>query len=323
MIPPEAIGTFMHGSHAHDHGHGPGHGHDQSHQHAPASFGRAFALGAGLNAAFVVLQVAYGLIAGSTALLADAAHNAGDVLGLLAAWGASRLALRPPTALRTYGWGRGTIMASLGNAVLLLLSSGAIALEAVQRLFDPHPVAGQAVAWVAAAGILVNGGTALLFLRGQSDLNVRGAFLHLAADAAVSAGVLLAGVGIMLTGWHWLDPAASLAIVAVIVAGTWGLLRKSADLAMDAVPPGIDRPGVEAALRALPGVAEVHDLHIWALSTTSTALTAHLVHDGPDGEGLVRQATALAQARGIGHATIQVETPALARACALRPDAIV
>lgn len=303
----------MHGSHAHDHGH----------QHAPASFGRAFALGAGLNAAFVALQAAYGLLAGSTALLADAAHNAGDVLGLLAAWAASRLALRPPTSLRTYGWGRGTIMASLGNAVLLLLSSGAIALEAVQRLFDPHPVAGQAVAWVAAAGIVVNGGTALLFLRGQSDLNVRGAFLHLAADAAVSAGVLLAGVGIMLTGWLWLDPAASLLIVAVIVAGTWGLLRGSVDLAMDAVPPGIDRSDIEAALRALPGVLEVHDLHIWALSTTSTALTAHLVHEGAEGEELVRRATALVRARGIGHATLQVETPALAEACALRSEMVV
>lgn len=309
----------MHGSHTHDHGHEHGHGH----QHAPASFGRAFALGAGLNAAFVALQVAYGLIAGSTALLADAAHNAGDVLGLLAAWGASRLALRPPSAQRTYGWGRGTIMASLGNAVLLLLSSGAIALEAVQRLFDPHPVAGQAVAWVAAAGIVVNGGTALLFLRGQSDLNVRGAFLHLAADAAVSAGVLLAGVGIIFTGWQWLDPAASLLIVAVIVAGTWGLLRGSADLAMDAVPPGIDRPGIEAALRALPGIMEVHDLHIWALSTTSTALTAHLVHEGAGGEELVRQAMALVRARGIHHATLQVETPALAEACALRSEMVV
>lgn len=309
----------MHGSHTHDHGHEHGHGH----QHAPASFGRAFALGAGLNAAFVALQVAYGLIAGSTALLADAAHNAGDVLGLLAAWGASRLALRPPSAQRTYGWGRGTIMASLGNAVLLLLSSGAIALEAVQRLFDPHPVAGQAVAWVAAAGIVVNGGTALLFLRGQSDLNVRGAFLHLAADAAVSAGVLLAGVGIIFTGWQWLDPAASLLIVAVIVARTWGLLRGSADLAMDAVPPGIDRPGIEAALRALPGIMEVHDLHIWALSTTSTALTAHLVHEGAGGEELVRQAMALVRARGIHHATLQVETPALAEACALRSEMVV
>ena len=212
---------------------------------------------------------------------------------------------------------------TLGNAVLLLLSSGAIALEAVQRLLDPQPVAGEVVAWVAAAGIAVNGGTALLFLRGQADLNVRGAFLHLMADAAVSAGVVLAGLGIALTGWGWLDPAVSLLIVGVIVAGTWGLLRGSVDLAMDAVPPGIDRPGVEAGLRALPGVVEVHDLHIWALSTTSTALTAHLVHDGPDGEGLVRRATELVRARGIGHATLQVETPALAEACALRSDGVV
>ncbi len=315
----------MHGSHAHSHGPHRGHdhhGHDHhGHAHAPASFGRAFALGAGLNAGFVALQVAFGLAANSTALLADAAHNAGDVLGLLAAWGAARLALLRPTERRTYGWGRSTILAALGNAALLLLSSGAIALEAVQRLLDPQPVAGGVVAWVAMAGIAVNGGTALLFLRGQSDLNVRGAFLHLLADAALSAGVVLAGLGIALTGWQWLDPATSLAIVAVIVAGTWGLLRGSVDLAMDAVPPGIDRPGLETALRALPGVIEVHDLHIWALSTTRTALTAHLVHDGPDGEGLVRRATELVRARGIGHATLQVETPALAAACALRPCA--
>ena len=309
----------MHGGHSHNHGHGHAHGH----AHGPASFGRAFALGAGLNAGFVALQVAFGLAANSTALLADAAHNAGDVLGLLAAWGAARLTLLRPTERRTYGWGRSTILAALGNAVLLLLSSGAIALEAVQRLLDPQPVAGEVVAWVAAAGIAVNGGTALLFLRGQADLNVRGAFLHLMADAAVSAGVVLAGLGIALTGWGWLDPAVSLLIVGVIVAGTWGLLRGSVDLAMDAVPPGIDRPGVEAGLRALPGVVEVHDLHIWALSTTSTALTAHLVHDGADGEGLVRRATELVRARGIGHATLQVETPALATACALRSDGVV
>ena len=180
----------MQGGHSHDHGHG--HGHAHGHAHGPASFGRAFALGAGLNARFVTLQVAFGLAANSTALLADAAHNAGDVLGLLAAWGAARLTLLRPTERRTYGWGRSTILAALGNAVLLLLSSGAIALEAVQRLLDPQPVAGEVVAWVAAAGIAVNGGTALLFLRGQADLNVRGAFLHLMADAAVSAGVVLA-----------------------------------------------------------------------------------------------------------------------------------
>lgn len=308
----------MPGGHEHH-----GHGHGSGPAHAPAVFGQAFAIGAGVNAAFVALQVVYGLLANSTALLADATHNAGDVLGLLAAWGAARLALRGPSARRTYGWGRSTILAALGNAVLLLLSSGAIAFEAVQRFWDPAPVAGGTVAWVAAAGIVVNGGTALLFLRGQADMNVRGAFLHLMADAAVSAGVVLAGLGIGLTGWLWLDPAASLVIVAVIVAGTWGLLRGSVDLAMDAVPPGVDRPGIEAALRELPGVTEVHDLHIWALSTTSTALTAHLVHDGPDGGTLVQRATELLRGQGIGHVTLQLETPASAHACLLRPDAVV
>ncbi len=307
----------------HDHD-GP-HGSD-AHHHAPASFGRAFAIGTALNAGFVAAQVFYGLAAHSMALLADAVHNFGDVLGLLIAWGATVLARREPTAARTYGWGRGTILASLANAVVLLLGCGAIAVEAVQRFADPAPVAGGTVVLVAALGILINGGTALMFAGGRAgDLNIRGAFLHMAADAAVSAGVVVTGLLIALTGRRWLDPATSLAIVAVIAIGTWGLLRDSLNLATDAVPGGIDLPVVAAALRALPGVIEVHDLHVWALSTTETALTAHLVHaPEADAPGLLRLAARLVRERfGIGHATFQLETAEVAESCGLRPASVV
>ena len=310
-----------HHGHAHGHAHGPG-----GHSHTPASFGRAFAIGASLNAGFVAVQVGFGLAAHSMALLADAVHNLGDVLGLLLAWGAAVLARWRPTQARTYGWGRGTILASLTNAVVLLLGCGAIAVEAVRRFGAPAPVDGDTVAWVAALGILVNGATALLFMRGRKDdLNVRGAFLHMAADAAVSAGVVVSGGLIALTGWRWLDPVTSLAIVAVITAGPWSLLRDSANLAMDAVPDGIEMTKVEAALRALPGVVEVHDLHVWGLSTTETALTAHLVQDGA-GEAATLLRLASTQVREqfrIGHATFQVEPAEAALACELRPDHVV
>lgn len=311
-----------HDHHDHDHGHA-GHGH-HGHSHAPATFGRAFAIGGAVNAAFVVLQVVYGLLADSVALLADALHNLGDVLGLLIAWGASVLAQRRPTARHTYGWGRSSILAALSNAIVLLLGCGAIAVEAVQRLFSPGEVHGATVMWVAAAGIVVNGGTALLFMRGRhGDLNVQGAFLHMASDALVSLGVVLAGGLILLTGWTWLDPATSLLIVAAVTWGTWGLLRRSIDMAMDAVPGAVDRTAVQAALAALPGVSEVHDLHIWGLSTTSTALTAHLVADPPDGE-LAGAACALVRERfGIGHATVQVEGAETAARCVLRPEAVI
>ena len=294
------------------------------HDHSPTSFGRAFAIGAAVNAGFVVLQVVYGLAAHSVALLADAAHNAGDVLGLLVAWGAAVMTTRAPTARRTYGWGRSSILAALGNAVVLLLTCGAIAFEAVQRFGQPAPVNGGTVMWVAAAGIVVNGGTALLFMRGrEGDLNVRGAFLHLAGDAAVSLGVVLSGVLILLTGWHWVDPVTSLLIVALIAWSTWGLLRQSTDLAMDAVPDGIDRAAVQDALGALPGVIEVHDLHIWGLSTTNTALTAHLVLDAPD-PALLRVACAMLHDRfDIEHATLQLEEPGAAALCALRPAHVI
>ncbi len=312
----------------HDH-HDPAHGHDHAHahghHHAPSSVGAAFAIGTALNAAFVAAQVFYGILAHSMALLADATHNFGDVLGLLAAWGAAALAARGPSSARTYGWGRTTILASLANAVVLLISCGAIALEAIRRFASPAPVGGVTVMGVAALGIVINGATALMFMRGRhDDLNVRGAFLHMAADAGVSVGVVVTGLLITLTGWNWLDPVSSLAIVAVIVAGTWGLLRASANLAMDAVPEGIDLAAVEATLRALPGVADVHDLHVWGLSTTTTALTAHLVQASGDPTALLREAEHAVRARfRIGHATFQVETPELAQTCALAPANVI
>lgn len=314
--------------HHHDHhddshaGHSHGAG---AHHHVPASFGRAFAIGTALNAAFVVAQVGYGLAAHSMALLADAVHNLGDVLGLLIAWGAAILARRSPTTARTYGWGRGTIMACLVNAVVLLLGCGAIVVEAIRRFGDPRPVGGGTVMWVAALGIVVNGITAMMFVRGRKqDLNLRGAFLHMAADAAVSAGVVAAGLLISLTGRVWLDPVTSLGIAVVITVGTWSVLRESADLAMDAVPSGIDMAEVEAGLRGLPGVVEVHDLHVWGLSTTATALTAHLVQSDSDAAALLRIATVHVRERfGIGHATFQVETAEAATHCELRPASVV
>ncbi len=318
-------GHHDHGHHDHGHhDHGHAHGH-AGHSHAPASFGRAFAIGTALNAGFVAAQLFYGFAAHSMALLADAVHNTGDVLGLLIAWGAASLARRHPTALRTYGWGRSTILASLANAVVLLLGCGAITVEALRRFAEPAPVGGSTVMWVAALGILINGATALLFMRGsKDDLNVRGAFLHMAADAAVSGGVVVAGLLIVLTGWRWLDPASSLMIVAVITASTWGLLRQSANLALDAVPDGIDVIAVEASLRGLAGVVDVHDLHVWGLSTTQTALTAHLVRGEVHDASLVRHACETVRDRfGIGHATFQVETLELAEHCTLRPAHVV
>ena len=308
--------------HAHAHAHQHDHGHDHAgHSHAPASFGRAFAVGIALNVALVAAQVGVGAWAHSTALLADAVHNFGDVMGLAFAWLASMLERRRPTARRTYGWGRGSILAALSNASVLLVGTGAIIVEAVQRLFAPAAVAGGPVMAVAAAAILINGAVALMFMRGRhDDLNIRGAFLHMASDAGVSAGVLLAAWLITLTGALWLDPVASLAISAVILAGSWGLLRDATNLAMDAVPRTIDPAAVRTRLMALPDVTEVHDLHIWALSTTRTAATAHLVAGGATA-GLVPTAcTVLREEFGIAHCTFQVETADAADTCALRSD---
>ena len=270
------------------------------------------------------MQVVFGLAAHSLALLADAGHNLSDVFGLLLAWWASRLVKTRPTARRTYGLGRSSILAALANAVFLLVAVGGITWEAVRRFSDPAPVAGSTVIWVAAVGIAVNLGTALLFMAGRKgDLNVRGAFLHMAADAAVSAGVVVAGVAILFTGWHWLDPVTSLAINAVIVWGTWGLLRDALNLALDAVPEGINPAEVRDYLAALPGVTAVHDLHIWAMSTTETALTAHLVRpDAGLDDGLLAHAgEELRERFAIGHATLQLETVALD--CRLAPEETV
>ncbi|HEX7022460.1 MAG TPA: cation diffusion facilitator family transporter [Trueperaceae bacterium] len=291
------------------------------HPHAPTSHGQAFALGISLNLGYVVLEVLFGLWAGSLALLADAGHNASDVLSLLLAWGAGALARRRPAGRFTYGFKRSPILASLFNALLLLVAMGAIAWEAIHRLGGPDAVEAGTVVWVAVAGVLVNGVTALLFLRGgREDLNIRGAFLHMAADTGVTAGVLVAGLIMLWTTWAWLDPAISLLVVLVVLASTWGLLRDSLHLALDAVPAGIDLEGVRSYLAGIPGVSEVHDLHVWPLSTTETALTAHLVYpagvDEPD-RLLGRICQELHHRFGIGHSTLQLETGSGADPCRL------
>ncbi len=315
--------------HDHDHSHADERSHSHGvggHQQAPADFGRAFAIGVALNTGYVVLEAGFGLLSGSLALLADAGHNLSDVLGLLLAWGAVWLARRRPTPRRTYGYKRGPILASLANAVILLLVVGAISFEAVRRLISPEPVASDTILWVAVIGVFVNAGTAWLLMAGRKgDLNIRGAFLHMAADAGVTVGVIVAALLIQWTGWQWLDPAISLVIGIVIVVGTWGLLRESANLAMDAVPSTIDHDEVGTYFRGFPGVSEVHDLHIWGMGTTETALTVHLVcTDLVVDDGLLHRISHEVRERfGIGHATVQVETPEIARLCSLRPDHVV
>ncbi len=299
----------MHGSHHH---HGPaGHSHSgHGHSHAPTDFGRAFAIGTVLNLGFVLVEGLAGIATGSMALLADAGHNLSDVLGLLIAWGGASLAKRPASRRFTYGLSSSTILGALANAVLLLFAVGAIALEAVQRLGSPAPVPGATVMIVAAIGIVINTATALLFMRGSKhDLNIRGAYLHMAADAAVSAAVVVGGALILFTGRTWIDPALSLLIVAVILWSTWGLLRDSVTMALHAVPPGIDAEQVEQTLATLPGVARVHDLHIWPMSTTQVALTAHLqMPDGHPGDAFLNDAQyRLAHDFGINHMTLQIE----------------
>lgn len=309
----------------HDHHHGHSHG-ASGHSHAPADYGRAFAIGFVLNLAYVIGEAFYGVVGHSLALLADAGHNLGDVLGLACAWCATWLGQRLPGGRYTYGLRRSSILTALGNAVLLLVVTGGIAWEAVLRLVTPQHPGGVIIMVVAAIGILVNGFTALLFLSGRKeDLNVRGAFTHMAADALVAAGTVVAGAVILWTGWGWVDPVVSLVISVVIVAGTWSLLRDSVNLSLDAVPENIDRHAVEAYLRALPGIAAIHDLHIWGLSTTDAALTVHLVQEGGAiKEALLpRIADEVRERFGIGHATIQLETPATAEACRLRPDHVI
>jgi cobalt-zinc-cadmium efflux system protein len=293
------------------------------HHHEIHNYNRSFAIGIALNIIFVIIEVAYGLIADSLALIADAGHNFSDVLSLMLAWGASFLATKLPTHKRTYGLRKVTIMASLLSAVLLLVALGGIAWESVERLSSPKPVDGMLIIVVAAIGVVINTATALLFVKGQKhDLNIRAAYLHMAADAAISLGVVVAGIAIMITGWLWLDPLISLFIVFVILIGTWGLLKDSIDLSIDAVPQGIDVHHIKNYLTGLTNVTEIHDLHIWALSTTETALTVHLVttHKLIDNCFLEKIQDHLHHYCGITHVTVQIENEEDDYTCVLNRD---
>ena len=295
------------------------------HAHGSPNFGRAFAIGIAVNLAYLGGEAVAGLLSGSLALLADAGHNLGDVLSLSLSWGAAMLSRRQPSGRFTYGLRSSSILAALGNAFILLVVTGGIAWEALWRIAHPVPVASEIVIAVAAVGILVNGGTALLFASGGGDLNIKSAFLHLATDAFVTAGVVAAGVAIWLTDWLWLDPAISLVVSAVVVISTWGLLRSAISLALDAVPEGVDAAAVRSHLLASPGVTGLHDLHIWGMSTTETALTCHLIMpEGHPGDAALNDmAQQLHHRFGIHHATIQIELADTDEACALTPEHVV
>jgi len=307
---------MTHSHHDHDRHSCRGH----HHHDAPSSHGKAFGLAVGLNIAFVAVEFTFGFIANSTALTADAGHNLSDVLGLLLAWGAAALSRRAPNGRFTYGLRSTSILAAVANAALLLVACGAIAWEATHRFWQPPPVAGSTVMLVAGIGIVINGVSAWLFVKGsKGDLNIRGAYLHMVADAAVSFGVVAAALVMTLTGWLWLDPAVSLAIVAVIVFGTWSLLRESLDLALHAVPASIDVDAIEAYLRSLPGVTDIHDLHVWGMSTTESALTVHLVTPAgyPGDDFMDEVVSALRSSHGIHHSTLQVEMGTTDHTCGL------
>jgi len=308
--------------HPHDHGHSHAHGH-AGHSHAPATFGLAFAVGVALNTVLVGAEFGFGYAANSLALISDAIHNLSDVLALLLAWGAAWLSRRRPTQQYTYGYRRASILAALINAGLLLIGVGGIAVEAVDRLREPAAVAGWTVVIVAAIGILVNGATALMFMRGRDDdLNIRATYLHMAADAGVSLGVVVATLVIMATGWLWVDPAVSLGIAALVLVSGWGLARDSVNLALDGVPRGIDLPDVKDYLARLDGVTDVHDLHVWAMSTNETALTAHLVRpDGFNDAFLHGVCEELARRFRIQHTTLQIESGS--DVCKLAPAEVV
>jgi len=300
--------------------------HSHDHEGAASYLSRAFALGVALNVGFVVVEATYGVVANSTALLADAAHNASDVLGLGLAWGAASLARRNPSQRYTYGLRSSTVLAALANSVLLLVAVGGVSWEAIRRLAEPGTVEGLTVLAVAAVGVVINAASALLFMRGRAhDANVRAAFSHLAADAGVSFGVVLAGVVIWKTGWSWVDPAMSLAVSIVVLVSTWSLLREAVHLALAGVPEGIDIAAVRIFLQALPSVSEVHDLHIWAMGTTEVALTAHLVMpwcaEPPAFLGQLEQE--LRTRFGIDHATVQLEPNEDAEPCPLAPDDVI
>jgi cobalt-zinc-cadmium efflux system protein len=305
--------------HGHAHGHGHGHGHLHGHAQAGQGFDRAFAIGIGLNLAFVAVEAFYGWTVDSLALLADAGHNLSDVIGLVLAWGGALAARLRPDARHTYGWKRAGILAAFLNALLLWVAMGSLAWQALQRLQSPQPAAGATIMAVAGIGIVVNAATALLFLRGRhGDLNIRAAFWHMAADAMVSAGVVLAGALALAFGWHWLDPVVSLAIAALIVAGTWDLLRQSLHLLFDGVPDDVDLRAVQSLLESLPGVERVHDLHVWAMGSSDSALTAHLVMPRVQADdAFLQQASEHLHARfGIGHVTLQVVRAPFTTGCA-------
>jgi cobalt-zinc-cadmium efflux system protein len=299
--------------------------HDHDHDHAPGNFNRAFAIGIALNAVFVAIEAFYGWRVNSLALLADAGHNLSDVAGLVLAWGGALALKVKPDARHTYGWKRATILAAFANALLLLMAIGALAWEAIGRLLSTQAAVhdqGVTIMLVAGVGIVINTATALLFMRGrESDLNVRAAFLHMAADALVSAGVVIAGALTLWQGWGWLDPVVSLGIAAVILWGTWGLFKQSLHLLFDGVPDSVDPLAVQACLAALPGVVRVHDLHIWAMGTSQIALTAHLVMpQGRADDAFLQEATHLLHERfDITHVTLQVMKVAFSRAC-VAPD---
>jgi len=310
----------------HDHGHDYKHdhlGHSHGHSHAPQNFEKAFAIGVILNIAFVIIEALFGFLSNSLALLADAGHNLSDVLGLLLAWGAMALTRQTPSKRHTYGLRRSSILAALLNAIFLLLAIGAIAWEAIRRFDKPAEVDSFSIMWVAGIGILINGFTAWLFMSGKKeDLNIRGAYLHMVADAAISLGVVLSAIAIYYTNWHWLDPVISLVIVVVITIGTWGLLKESLQLALDAVPAHINSEAVKEYLASLEGVIAVHDLHIWAMSTTETALTVHLVKpDAKIDDALLSKIKVhLAEHFQISHTTIQFELGDNAHPCDQAPN---
>jgi len=306
--------------HEHNHSHDHHHGHDHHHHGDPNNHGRAFIIAILLNSIFIAVEFGYGFIANSTALMADAGHNLSDVLGLVLAWGAAILARKAPSQRYTYGMRSSSILAALANAMFLLIACGAIAWEAIMRFTQPPAVAGLMVSLVAVVGIVINGISAWLFMSGSKhDLNIRGAYLHMAADAAISLGVAISGVIILFTQWYWLDPLASIIIVGIIVIGTWGLLRDSVQLALNAVPEHIDVTAVDAYLRQCEGVSDIHDLHIWGMSTTESALTVHLVMPaGYPGDAYMEDVMHTLRERfNIHHSTLQVEQGTTNHSCAL------
>jgi cobalt-zinc-cadmium efflux system protein len=315
-------------AHQHDHHHSHsqcGHSHEVSHHHhtSPSNHGRAFVIAIGLNTAFVVVEFTYGFIANSTALMADAGHNLSDVLGLLLSWIAAMLSRKGPSERYTYGLRSTSILAALANGMFLLVACGAIAWEAIQRFSEPPVVAGLTIMEVAAIGIVINGLSAWLFVKGsKGDLNIRGAYMHMLADAVVSLGVVAAGGAIMFTNWFWIDPVISLLIVLVIVIGTWGLLRESTQLALSAVPRHVNLHEVEAYLRQCPGISDIHDLHIWGMSTTETALTVHLVMpNGYPGDKFMDDIVCTLKERfSVEHSTLQIEQGTTDHVCTLTPD---